>query len=97
MKPTDEQIVKAATEAAKVYGPDENTHRHAFQLGYETAIKQMKPILTSERLPTKEDADNFGEVFVFSYDEGWWIENWNEVHTDYHTHWIHTLPKPEEE
>ena len=42
MKPTDEQIVKAATEAAKVYGPDENTHRHAFQLGYETAIKQMQ-------------------------------------------------------
>ena len=42
MKLTDEHKVKAATEAAKAYGPDENTHRHAFQLGYETAIEQMQ-------------------------------------------------------
>ena len=42
MKITDYHKVKAATEAAKVYGPDENTHRHALQLGYETPIRQMQ-------------------------------------------------------
>ena len=42
MKITNEQKVIAATEAAKVYGPDENDYRHAFQLGYETALLQMR-------------------------------------------------------
>ena len=49
--------MKAATEAVKVYGPDENTHRHAFQLGYITAIEKMQNhwISVEDQLPNPKN------------------------------------------
>ena len=57
MKITNKDKVKAATEAAKLYGPDENTHRHAFQAGAEWALSQMQNewISVKDKLPETDN------------------------------------------
>jgi len=69
MKITDEQIQKwLSLETYTVH--EEELCRKAI----EWAISEMQPIPTSERLPTKEDADEFEGVLAYDADRKLWSD-----------------------
>ena len=74
MKITDEQIINASKERYPEYEGLEIPRRLSFQTGAKWALSQMQPIPTSERLPTKEDADEFEGVLAYDADRKLWSD-----------------------
>ena len=54
-------------------------------------VRDVAPIPTAERLPTKEDGDWCGDIWVFGlYQNDWYITDWQFAERERHSHWLPT-------
>lgn len=67
----------------------------AFDLAID-ALKRASWIPCSERFPTKEDANGWGSVWVWSIRlKDWYPCQWSHVDTGKHSHWRTPIKPPE--
>ena len=99
----DKQIEEMAKDLCSKYkictcnnrdGHCSTPQQHA-QIMYELGYRKQEWISVEDRLPTKEDADENGEILAVAHKDGYvrsWSYDWLKNYPTLFTHW---MPLPE--